>query len=88
MTKEVMPLATRQCSHRPNLERELRELGIPFRTCFVEDEPELARRLGVRGSPCLAVDGRIVCVGQPTEGELWELLARHGCTPDASLPGA
>lgn len=87
MGKEVMLLATRRCSHRPNLERELRDLGVPFRTCFVEDEPELARRLGVRGSPCLVVDGRIVCVGQPTEGELRELLARCGFGPGPASAG-
>ncbi len=76
--EQLTILATRQCSHRPNLERELRDLGVPYRTVFVEDAPELARRLGVRGSPCIAVGDRLVCYGQPTEGELRSLLAEHG----------
>ncbi len=76
--EQLTVLATRQCSHRPNLERELRDLGVPFRTVFVEDEPEIARRLGVRGSPCIVVGDRLLCHGQPTEGELRALLERHG----------
>ena len=76
---ELTIVATKRCSHRPNLERELRDLGVPFRTVFVEDEPDVARRLGVRGSPCLAFDGEVLCFGQPTGSELRELLRARGC---------
>jgi glutaredoxin len=66
----VKLIATRTCSHRPNLEHELRDLGIAYELVFVEDDPDLARRYGIRHSPNLVVDEVVVFRGQPSEGEL------------------
>lgn len=71
----VKILATRQCSHRPNLERELQHLGIPYELIFVEDDPEAATRYAIRQSPTLVIDERVVCHGQPTEHELRAFFA-------------
>lgn len=66
----VKIIATRSCSHRPNLERELADLGIPYELVFVEEQPELAQRLGIRHSPNLVVDDEVVFRGQPSEAQL------------------
>lgn len=74
----VMILATKKCSHYPNLARELDDLGVNHEIIFVEDQPELAQRYGIRHSPNLVVDGRIICRGQPSEHQLRELLNLNG----------
>jgi len=67
---KVQIMASRDCSHRPNLERELNDRGIDYELVFVEDRPQLAQRLGIRHSPYLVVDDQVVFRGQPGETEL------------------
>ena len=38
----VMIIATKACTHRKNLEKELECLHIPYRVCFVEDRADSA----------------------------------------------
>lgn len=66
----VTVIATRSCSHRHNLERELQDLGVVYQLLFVEDNPEVVARYGIRHSPNVVVDGVVVFRGQPTESEL------------------
>lgn len=66
----VKIMATRECTHRPNLEKELNELGVPYELLFVEENPEAVARYVVRHSPTLIVDDRVVFHGQPSEHEL------------------
>ena len=68
-----MIIATKRCSHRPNLERELRALGVDYDLVFVEDNPEIAQRYAIRHSTNLVV-GEVVYRGQPSEAELRSLL--------------
>lgn len=56
----VTIVATKTCSHRPILERELRELEVPYTVKFVEDHPEIAQKYDMHQSPNLLVDDRIV----------------------------
>jgi glutaredoxin len=63
-------VATHDCRHRPDLERELEDLGIPYELVFVEDRPQLVRQLGIRHSPNLIVNDRVVFRGQPSKSEL------------------
>lgn len=72
---KVQSVATKACPRRPNLERELEDLGIPFELVLVEDQPELAERLNIRHSPNLVVDDRLVFRGQPSEAELSAFFA-------------
>lgn len=67
---DVQIIATKSCCHRPNLERELQALRIAYRLVFVEDEPALAARYGIRHSPNLVVDDEVAFRGQPSEHEL------------------
>ncbi len=64
---KVLLVATKSCTHRPNLERELKKLRIDYRLVFVEEEPDVARKYAIRQSPVLLVNDEIVFRGQPTE---------------------
>lgn len=70
----VKIIATRGCNHRPNIERELKDLGIPYEVIYAEDDPESVKRYHIRHSPNIVVDDEVVCRGQPSEGELRVLL--------------
>lgn len=72
---KVQIVATRACTHRPNLERELVDLGVPYELVLIEDQPGLAERLEIRHSPNLVVEDRVVFRGQPSEAELSAFFA-------------
>ncbi|ALP52283.1 hypothetical protein Tel_03510 [Candidatus Tenderia electrophaga] len=67
---DVMIIATKDCTHRKHLEKELEHLRIPYRLCFVEDCADLVQKFGIRHSPNLIVDDQVVFRKQPTEEEL------------------
>jgi len=67
---DVMIIATKTCTHRKNMEKELNHLRIPYRVCFVEDSADLVKKFGIRHSPNLIVDDQVVFRKQPTEDEL------------------
>ncbi len=66
----VKVITTRRCSHRPNLERELKVLGVAYELVFIEDQPELVWSMDIRHSPSLAIDGEVVFREQPEGAEL------------------
>ena len=45
---DVMIIATKECTHRLNLEKELECLHIPYRVCFAEECPDLRFVLATR----------------------------------------
>ncbi len=63
---EVIIIASKACSHRHNLEKELALLKIPYSLCFVEDCADLVQKFSIRHSPNLIVDDEIVFREQPT----------------------
>lgn len=67
---DVLIIATKACTHRKNLEKELNCLRIPHRVCFVEDCPELVEKFSIRHSPNLIVDDEVIFRKQPSEVEL------------------
>lgn len=67
---DVVIVATKHCTHRKNLEKELACLHIPYRVCFVEDRPDLVQKFSIRHSPNLIVDDEIIFRDQPTDSEL------------------
>jgi glutaredoxin len=70
----IMIIATKDCSHRSNLAKELHDLGVEYRLVYAEDEPELVQKYGIRHSPNLIVDDVVKFRRQPTEQELRECL--------------
>lgn len=72
---EVMIIATKDCTHRKNLEKELESLRIPHHVCFVEDCPDLVQKFGIRHSPNLVVDDEVVFRKQPTNVALHAYFA-------------
>jgi len=67
---DVIIIATKACTHRKNLEKELECLHIPYRMYFVEDRADLVQKFSIRHSPNLIVDNEVVFRKQPTEAEL------------------
>jgi hypothetical protein len=63
-------IATKACTHRPNLEKELESLHFPYRMYFVEDHPDLVAKFAIRHSPNLIVDEEVVFRKLPTVAEL------------------
>jgi hypothetical protein len=47
---KVRIIATRNCSHYHNLERELKDLAVVYEVLFVEDHPEIVQRYNIRHS--------------------------------------
>ena len=56
---DVMIIATKDCTHRVSLEKELDCLHIPYRVCFVEECPDLVQKFSLRHSPNLIVDDEV-----------------------------
>jgi len=67
-------IATQDCSHCPNLARELDDLGVNYEIRYVEDNPDIVRKYTIRHSPNLLIDGKIVCRSQPNAQQLREYL--------------
>ncbi len=70
----VTIVATRDCTHCANLQKELDDLGVEYEVKFVEENPDLVKKYAIRHSPNLIIDGEIVCRRQPTESELRQFL--------------
>ncbi len=70
----VMIVATRNCAHCPNLQKELDDLGVNYEVKYVEEHPDIVEKYAIRHSPNLIVDGEVVCRRQPTESELRKFL--------------
>ncbi len=72
---DVIIIATKACTHRKNMEKELESLQIPYRVCFVEECTDLVQKFSIRHSPNLVVDDEVVFRKQPTEVELHSYFA-------------
>lgn len=73
----VMIIATKSCSHRSTIERELRDLGVEYNVVYVEDDPEIVARFAIRHSPNVVVDNEVICRGVPSENELKVLFSKY-----------
>ncbi|MBZ0179105.1 MAG: thioredoxin family protein [Melioribacteraceae bacterium] len=67
---DILILATKNCAHRPILERELKDLDVNYKVKYVEDDPEAMEKYQIRNSPNLVVNEEVV----------------FRASPDASLP--
>ncbi len=56
----VVIIATKNCNHRPMLEKNLQSLGVSYSVQFVDDYPELIPKYDIRRSPNLVVDEQVV----------------------------
>lgn len=74
MKHDYILLTTRTC-HCSNIEQELRDLGLVYERCYVEESPELMERYKIRHCPVLIIDEmRVIAVDGLTEGQLKDLL--------------
>jgi len=61
---------TRSCHHCAMLEAEFKKLGVPYSICYLEDDPEMQQKYGIKGSPNILVDGELAFRGMPSFAEL------------------
>ena len=66
-------VATKTCSHRPNLEKQLQDAGLKYELQYFEDHPELIEAYNLKTSPLLIVDDKVVSVGMPEHSQIIEL---------------
>ena len=66
-------IATKTCSHRPELEKQLQEAELQYKLLYLEDHPELIETYKLKTSPLLVVDHKIVSVGMPEQNQIIEL---------------
>jgi len=67
-------VVTKTCHHCPMLETELKELEIPYSVLYIEDNPEIQERFGLRSSPNIMVDGELVFRGMPSKEQLQAMV--------------
>lgn len=70
----VKIIATKGCSHRPNLEKELQNLGVDYELIFVEEHPDVVQHFDIRHSPNLVIDDQVAFRRQPSVAELKGIL--------------
>ncbi len=63
----VLILATKNCSHRTILEKNLNDLGVKYQTTYVEDDPETMEKYQIQNSPNLILNGEVVFRASPTK---------------------
>ncbi len=61
----IIVVATKNCNHRPILEKHLQEMGIPYSVQFVEDHPEWIKKWQIHHSPNLVINGEVVFRASP-----------------------
>ncbi len=71
---DVLIIATKNCTHSPDMSKELDDIGVEHRVVYAEDAPELCQSLSIRHSPNLVVNGEVVFRRQPNEEELRKLF--------------
>jgi predicted thioredoxin/glutaredoxin len=71
---EVAIITTKTCRHCPQIEQNLKELGIPYDIIYAEDNSQLCEEHCIGSSPNKMVDGKIVFQGMPILIQLKEIL--------------
>ncbi|WP_448549550.1 thioredoxin family protein [Thalassotalea fusca] len=67
---DVQLLVTKTDFCLPNLECELKSIGIDYHVEYIEDNPELVSDYHIRHSPNIFVDNKLVFRHQPSPSEL------------------
>lgn len=73
---EILIAATKNCQHRPSLEKVLQAAWLPYKVIYFEDHPEFFEKHQLKHSPLLLVDEKIESVGMPEIDKINELKAR------------
>jgi|GEM_PF-260653 len=70
---KIIIAATKTCNHRPILEEQLQDAGLPYEVMFFENHPEMIEKYHLKTSPLLIVNDKVVSVGLPGEKKIMEL---------------
>ncbi|MDA3881095.1 MAG: rhodanese-like domain-containing protein [Prolixibacteraceae bacterium] len=69
----IIIAATKTCNHRPIIEEQLQDAGLPYEVMFFEDHPEIIEKYHLKTSPLFIVNDKVVSVGLPGEKKIMEL---------------
>jgi len=72
---EIFIIATKNCSHYPNLVKQLAGFGHQCEVKFVEDNAELVAAHKIRSSPNLIIDNKVIFRSQPSDDQLQSALS-------------
>jgi len=70
---KIKIVATKTCTHRPKLEEQLQDSRLKYEVTYFEDHPELIEKYGLKTSPLLIIDEKVVSVGMPEHSQIIEL---------------
>ncbi len=70
---KIIIAATKACQHRPILEEQLQDAGLPYEVMFFEDHPEMIEKYHLKTSPLFIVDDIVVSAGMPEHSIIIEL---------------
>jgi rhodanese-related sulfurtransferase len=62
---EILIVATKDCQHRPILEKELQNADLPYTVKYFEEHPDLVEKYQFKHSPLLIVNERVASIGMP-----------------------
>ena len=60
---EILIVATKDCQHRPILEKELQNADLPYTVKYFEEHPDLVEKYQFKHSPLLIVNERVASIG-------------------------
>lgn len=73
----IIIAATKTCNHRPLLEKELKDAGLPYTIKYFDEHPEILEKHKIKTSPLLIVDEELLSVGMPGSGIVESLKKRN-----------
>lgn len=71
---KVKLAVTHTCHHCPIIEKELKQRDIPYEVLYVEEHPDIVQRFGLKRSPNLIADEKLIFNGMPELAELRRFL--------------
>ncbi len=71
---EIFIIATKNCSHYPNMVKQLASLGYECDVKFVEENADLVAAHNIRNSPNLIINNKVAFRSQPSDDELQTAL--------------
>jgi rhodanese-related sulfurtransferase len=74
---EILIAATKDCQHRPILEKELQNADLPYTVKYFEEHPGLIEKYQFKHSPLLIVDEKVASIGMPGMDMINKLKMRN-----------
>jgi rhodanese-related sulfurtransferase len=74
---DILIVATKDCQHRPILEKELQSADLPYTVKYFEEHSDLIEKYHFKHSPLLIVDEKVASFGMPDMDMINKLKMRN-----------